>query len=35
MRVGAKLHQQEAGTLAQCPRRGCLHASRIARHRVP
>jgi len=30
--VGAELHQQEAGTTAQPPRRGCLHAGRVSGH---
>jgi hypothetical protein len=32
MPVRAQLHQQEAGTAAQRPRRGCLHAGAISGH---
>ena len=32
MPVRAQLHQQEAGTAAQPPRRGCLHAGGISGH---
>jgi hypothetical protein len=32
MRVGAQLHQQEAGTAAQFPRRGCLRGGGIGGH---
>jgi catechol 2,3-dioxygenase-like lactoylglutathione lyase family enzyme len=32
MRMGAQLRQQEAGTTAQLPRRGCLLAGAIFRH---
>ena len=32
--VRAQLHQQEAGTAAQPPRRGCLSADGISSHRA-
>jgi len=34
MPMGAQLHQQEAGTAARPPRRGCLHAGGIPGHPV-